>query len=150
MCQLLNILYSVLCSRSLFVCCVFFSQRFLACFSNFWKNKCILMRSLCCLCVSVYVFPILNNFGTPVQMFTKLGIFLMSSEVIWTIYLWVPHSSNTNTETCRIIEVLALVLLECLKRLSWNLTTISYRLIHFNRIILESVPTVIATLQPLD
>jgi hypothetical protein len=145
--QPLNELNSVFCSRSHSRSFSYVShnkQRFLACFPYFGKNKYILMRLSCCLWVSVCVSPP-NNFGTPEQMFTKLGMFLMSSEGIWTIYQWVPP----NTAACRIIEVIALILLECLKLLSWNLITISYRLIHFNRIILESVPSVIPTLQLL-
>jgi hypothetical protein len=51
-------------------------------------------------------------------MFLKLGMSIMSPEAISTAYFVIPPISNTNTAASQIVEIITLILLECLNRLS--------------------------------
>jgi hypothetical protein len=60
--------------------------------SLFWKNKCRLMRSPCCLCVCESPPP--SNFWVSGPILMKLDMRIMAPEPIWTAYFVNPSHQS--------------------------------------------------------
>jgi hypothetical protein len=79
----------------------------------------------------------------------KLGKYIMPHKVISTVYIINPLISNTNTIASQLVEVMHLLLLECLDRSSWDVICLSCHMRSSQCPTEESLSLVILTLQPL-